>query len=386
MQRKPERYRRLSVAYEQGQFKLVLTHNLEQERDPMKSKTFWRSSFSFLTLRAPGVPRGLTLVELLVVVAIIGVLAALLLPAVQSARESARAAQCKSQLRNVALACLSYESAKRALPPASNNSPAEFFNSLGWQVFILPYLEESALADQVRDTYAETAETLDLANRVQLPVYRCPSDPEIETVRDRKFEWMTVMSYAGVLGSYASQNGLSLCKSPDRCVGGEEPFFGPVNLDGLMGVDSGVQVRRVTDGMSKTALLGERWYQLRTWTFGSYYKKRDPGQGTSPRPPRGPQMQTAVSAAKNFNRNSPPNADLDSVGYYLLHLPEDRPTMPPGAKQTIAYNDLPFGSFHPGGLHLAFGDGGVRFLQEQIDAEAYLAIASRDGGETAVLQ
>ena len=323
-----------------------------------------------------------TLVELLVVIAIIGILVALLLPAVQSAREAARRVQCTNNLRSIGLACLNYETANRTLPPASTNSPAETLNSLGWQVFILPYLEEYSLDSGVRDQYAETAETLDFANRIQLPIYSCPSDPDLDETRGRKFDWMRVMSYAGVLGSYASREEVNDCGPSDRCVGAESGNFGPVNLDGLLGVDLAVPLRMATDGTSNTAMAGERWYQLRTWTFGSYYEQRDAGQSPPPRPPRGPQMLTAVSSAKNFSRTAPINADLDRTGFYVLHRDEDRPAIPDGAPRTLLYNNLPFGSFHPGGAHFVFGDGSVRLLQEDLDVEVYLAIGSRDGGET----
>ncbi|MEO0530277.1 MAG: DUF1559 domain-containing protein, partial [Planctomycetota bacterium] len=82
---------------------------------------------------------GFTLVELLVVIAIIGILVALLLPAVQAAREAARRNECANNLKQISLACLNYEAARRALPPAASNTPIERDNSLGWQVAILPY-------------------------------------------------------------------------------------------------------------------------------------------------------------------------------------------------------------------------------------------------------
>lgn len=330
-------------------------------------------------------PSAFTLVELLVVVAIIGVLVALLLPAVQAAREASRRSHCQNNLKQIGLACLNYETARRGLPPVSSNSPAERLNGLGWQVYILPFLEETAVADYVRSNYAEDAETLDLANSVAVPQYSCPSDPEIETVRGRKYEFR-VMSYAGVLGSYFSRSGVTECRRDrgDRCVGDEANVsgdFGPVNLDGLLVVDMLTPLRRASDGLSQTAMIGERWYQLRTWTFGSYYSARDAGNPPAPRPPRGPQQRTAVSAAKNFDRRIPPNADLDGVGYYRLHLPEDRPALPEGAQLTIRYNNLPFGSFHPGSTHFVYGDGSVRPVADDIDADLYLAIGSRDGGE-----
>ncbi|MEN0109274.1 MAG: DUF1559 domain-containing protein [Planctomycetota bacterium] len=333
--------------------------------------------------------RAFTLVELLVVVAIIGVLVALLLPAVQAAREAARRGRCTNQLRNVALACLNFESARGVLPPASVNAPVEFDNSIGWQVLILPYLEEGALTASISSADAEDAETLDLANRTTVPVYLCPTDPDIESERGRKFD-IQVMSYAGVLGSYFSSVGLDEsgadCGPRDRCVGGETGAtgeFGTVNVDGLMGVDIAVPLRRVTDGLSKTLLVGERWYQLRTWTFGSYFSVRDDGQPVGDRPPVGPQARTAVSAAKNLDRRSPLNADLKSVGFYRRHLDEDRPPIGAGDEKTIAYNNLPFGSFHPGGAFFAHGDASVRFYTDDINEAVYLALGSRDGGEVA---
>ncbi|QDT70127.1 hypothetical protein MalM25_30720 [Planctomycetes bacterium MalM25] len=331
----------------------------------------------------PGYRPAFTLVELLVVVAIIGILIALLLPAVQAARESARRGECANNLRNISLACLNYESARRGLPPASSNTPVERDNSLGWQVSILPYLEENALATNIDANYAERAESLALANDVVVPQYQCPSDPDIETERGRKYD-IRVMSYAGVLGSYYSRAGVNQCDpaTGDACVGDDATNdFGPVNLDGLMVVDRRNPLRRATDGLSKTALVGERWYQLRTWTFGSFYQERDPGAGPATSPPRGPQMKTAVSSAKNFDRRYPPNADLARVGYYRLHLEGDRPALPAGAPKTIRYNNLPFGSFHPGGTHFALGDGSVRFTTDALDEAAYLALGSRNGGE-----
>lgn len=323
-----------------------------------------------------------TLVELLVVVAIIGILVALLLPAVQAARESARRGQCSNNLKSISLACLNYESSRRGLPPASSNTPVERDNSLGWQVFILPYLEESALATNIDANYAERAESLALANDVVVPQYQCPSDPDIQTERGRKYD-IRVMSYAGVLGSYFSRSGVDQCDptSGDACVGDESASdFGAVNLDGLMVVDRLNPLRRATDGLSKTALVGERWYQLRTWTFGSYYQERDDSAAAAT-PPRGPQRKTAVSSAKNFDRRYPPNADLERVGFYRLHEEGDRPALPAGAEKTVRYNNLPFGSFHPGGVHFALGDGSVRFVNDDLDEEAYLALGSRDGGE-----
>ena len=93
---------------------------------------------------------GFTLVELLVVIAIIGILVALLLPAVQAARESARRVQCQNNLKNIALACLNFETAKGELPPGSVNTSIQQGSGLGWPVQILPYVEESIVSEEAR--------------------------------------------------------------------------------------------------------------------------------------------------------------------------------------------------------------------------------------------
>src|SRR3954469_3488637 len=94
-----------------------------------------------------------TLVELLVVIAIIGILVALLLPAIQAAREAARRTKCVNNLKNVALACLNYESSRKALPPGSllvldpkTGGAAGTQSGLGWQVLILPFIERGGAA------------------------------------------------------------------------------------------------------------------------------------------------------------------------------------------------------------------------------------------------
>src|SRR5262245_18300220 len=116
--------------------------------------------------------RGFTLVELLVVIAIIGILVALLLPAIQAAREAARRTQCTNKMKQIGLAALNYESARKTLPPAftPNNfafvprtgacsgvagaaSPSNGLTHHNFFTFILPYLEQSAIYDQIDFKY-----------------------------------------------------------------------------------------------------------------------------------------------------------------------------------------------------------------------------------------
>lgn len=342
--------------------------------------------------------RAFTLVELLVVIAIIGILVALLLPAIQAAREAARRSSCKNNLKNLALAALNYETSHRAFPPGAEYSGKanQGNNGFSWNVVILRYMEETAAADYIQRAFEESVEDnpddpltaygLTEINESAAQIFLCPSDSSSQAVDDFGGPSALVGStYAAVAGSAASRDLDTELLNPvyenDDYLTGS---CGSVNIDGIMHVISSVRTGQITDGLSKTLLLGERWYQLRAWTVGSFwggaFEQTDNNGNLIP--PQEPLPQSCINSTKNIDANYPPNANLSSVGYYTEHQDHQRPPYTPGAPKEMRYNDLLFGSFHPGGVNFAYGDGSVDFLADSIDANVWVAKGSRNGSET----
>ena len=147
---------------------------------------------------------GFTLVELLVVVAIIGTLIGMLLPAVQRARESGRRAACSNSIRQQGVAISNYEAARRMFPPGSDSYTADPATQPArlhaWSSFILPFLEESAVA--VKIDYKKVWNAPggnDIASDAVLPVYVCPSGIE---------RFPGKQDYAGVHGTSVNRSGV----------------------------------------------------------------------------------------------------------------------------------------------------------------------------------
>ncbi len=337
--------------------------------------------------------RAFTLVELLVVIAIIGVLVALLLPAVQAAREAARRTQCQNNLKNIALSCLNYETSRGTLPPGSVNTRISQGSGLGWPVHILPYIEQSGVSQQAVNKYKSLPDAygsgMDELNKLLLPMYLCPSDQDLRNQRekfgnaDRKG-----MSYAGVSGSYYGRTGACpKTKAGEHyCVwqsGSANDILGPNNFDGLLIQDWPVPLKEVSDGTSSTFLIGERNYQIRAWMIGAYWvSPKDPPNSPANTAPDGPQPAAAFFACKNVSDKVALNHD-PFTGCYIGHdnSAGDRPEVPANTPRTLSVNNLPFASFHSGGVNFSFGDGSVQFINDSVDVVAYLAFGSRNGDE-----
>lgn len=189
--------------------------------------------------------------ELLVVIAIIGTLVGLLLPAVQSAREAARRMSCSNNMKQVGLAIVGYEQARKSYPQGRNLREQ---TGISWGFLLLPYLEQTA----IYNAYDKTARADDdkniVAMRTPVSNFFCPS--RRPPAADRNFDnndAPPVVKGAAAGGDYAANAGTYYNYHWES----DAPTFDP-KLGGPMHTYSRVQSRQVTDGLSKTFAMGEK--------------------------------------------------------------------------------------------------------------------------------
>jgi prepilin-type N-terminal cleavage/methylation domain-containing protein/prepilin-type processing-associated H-X9-DG protein len=270
-------------------------------------------------------PLGFTLIELLVALAIIGVLIALLLPAIQSAREAARRVQCSNNLKQLGLAVAGYESINGCLPPGSlpRMSSVGLYEDFSVFVRLLPLLEQQTTFDAANlrlTSYDAPNSTL---AGIGISALWCPSDYAVSTPQQ---DWAAGgqvwgTSYSAVAGPWEWDEFFLVPGTLDQLLPGEAQRIAQL---GLIYPLSSVRLAGVTDGLSNTLLFSETdfttWYGW--WTSGDGY---DTLVGTT----------------------APPNANMQVL---------------PGWQPLSAV------SLHPGGVNCSFGDGSVKFIKNSIDS------------------
>ncbi len=290
---------------------------------------------------------GFTLVELLVVISIIGVLVALLLPAVQAARESARRNSCMNHLRQQGLAIQSYHGQEGHFPSGGRLHDIASQTGVSWRVLVLPLLEQTPLYDKIGPTPNGGATNF-IQPQAEMPVlFRCPStEPAVVGISS-----LQISNYWGVAGAPREGEGRDL----------EDVVCGDLYENGVFYPGSKTSIAVITDGTSNTLAIGERNYAFRAWMTGSTWF------GV-------PKVRVCAEAANQVRY--PINASHERWGYFVGHNP-----LPPGGERKMLLNNLHFGSLHPGGANFALADGSVHFLPEDIDFTLFEELATVAGGE-----
>lgn len=213
---------------------------------------------------------GFTIIELLVVISIIGVLVSLLLPAVQSARESSRRLYCQNNLKQLTVAICNYEAARKRYPAAVKGLPGVKPSLSGtavsakrdnWVIAVLPYMEGQALYDRYDHNKSPADPTNELVRSTEIPSMLCPTD----TRNRQKFmgsKGDETHEYGDnwARGNYGCNSSLKFLGN-DCCDGqasGSSPEGWADSMRrGVMGFNTAVTPSQITDGLSKTTLLLE---------------------------------------------------------------------------------------------------------------------------------
>ncbi len=320
-------------------------------------------------------PRAFTLVELLVVITIIGVLIALLLPAVQAAREAARRLQCTNNLKQIALALHDYHSAANTLPFGGHFRPAVGGANpiVGtWVSMLLPYLEQQNVFDTLDFNYGMYDARNERAVTTVIPVLACPSDPRSSSPILEDRYW----SPAGGWQPY---------QNPSRAMGLWYPAcIGPTKPDFCVFSPAGPQCQgcgfgsETTSNCTPTGLKGMSCF---AGMFGrTHYSVsfKDVTDGLSNT------LMVGETLAGDSRYNC---AYCTNMAVASTHIPLNLMYSDETAPQTPVFYvySLGFKSLHPGGVNFAVGDGSVHFISETIDYGLINELGTRAGGEVAWL-
>ena len=311
------------------------------------------------------VRRAFTLVEVLVSIAILGLLVAVTLPAIQQSRESARLLQCRNNLKQFGLAMASAVQSTQRFPTADRPRSA--------MQRLLPYLDQLTLYDDLKALGASgpatTADIENMAARCAVPVFSCPDDPR-NPVRN-----------SGNSNYYLNDGTLFRLYSPTN----------GFRKDGKHDTSPS----EISDGLSNTAAMSERPVGVASFPAPSESgMKSDPTRylwWTQTRY-RGEGQESLAVVECRTRRTTPFPAYAGSSmqfyqsgsGYDHLLRPNEFPCYngPEDFDVDIEIFLIPPASYHPGGVNVLFADGSVHFVHVQIDDQVWQALGTRNGNET----
>lgn len=318
---------------------------------------------------------GITLIETLVVIGIIGILLFISLPAVQYVRETARRTTCENNLRQLTLAILNHESAHSALPDLYNGTFLEHpryapdeFHYHSWRTAILPSLEQSTLYDRIDFTSAATAAANQSIANTRLPVYVCPSTsnptaivPDIQPFKDGTTPSHTIGTAAR--SDYEVIGGVSFRPSGTKDLENVkfgawgEPRSYPSSASSI--TYRKARLRDISDGQSNTMLIAER---------GGRPDLYEKGRAVDPYP-----YHNSKSGMDHYQA-----AWAISTHFWWTVFWHEQ-----GVNET---NRTGVFGFHPSGANAGLADGSVRFLHESVDQAVLNALATRSAGDIVTLE
>ncbi|WZO98419.1 DUF1559 domain-containing protein [Isosphaeraceae bacterium EP7] len=362
--------------------------------------------------------RGFTLIELLVVISIIAVLIALLLPAVQSAREAARRIQCTNNMKQIGLAFHNYESANQAFPPTTiliptaTGGPGSWAFESSWSAFarVAPFLEQTAFFNSINFnlTYSEPPNTT--VSNMPLAALTCPADP------GSHIDDATLGNTGYATTSYGTSDGDWYVWSVNW---GATNSVGPMNKS-MFGPNYARSIAMVSDGLSNSLMASEGTIghaQMRGCmkapsvpsdaSVGTWSPTNVPAPGAASNAALAELIGSCGAATGKIKAGGPLGHTRWCNGgvYYSGFTTAVTPNGPVKARSRATgfsnagklvpmdwdsvdendggptYMSLAASSMHPGGVNSLFGDGSVRFVKDTINATAWRAMGTIAGGE-----
>jgi len=335
-------------------------------------------------VRQSGARPAYTLVELLVTIGVIAILAALLLPAIQVARESGRRLQCADNLKNIAVGLLAYHDNYKIFPCGGwghqwvgvPDRGVGLRQPGGWIYCILPYLEERDLHDLGFGQSGAAATTL-YSQRLQTPItlFVCPTRRPCRAwpVSDQYTYMRTPKPFGNVdvvaRADYAINGGTSHIinfPGPTEFSQGDDPIFwdngpNPAKFSGVSHLRIAISMKSILDGTSKTYLVGEKHL-----SFDSYMTGTSPGDNESMYSGYCTDLHRFAGAIENLAIGLPP---------FVSPLGDN------AKPDTNIQSFVRFGSAHTSGLNMANCDGSVHFVAFDVDPEVHFRAGHhKDGG------
>lgn len=332
---------------------------------------------------------GFTLIEVIVVIGIVCILIALLLPAVQAAREAARRAECANNLKQIGLALHGYEGVNGVLPP-NYTATNEYGGYFSIHVRILPYLEQSALYHAINfDTGLWIIETPVIYHYLmgrtwnpynqtllttQASMFLCPSDAG---------------AYADTGTNYRANHGTG----PNSLRTAEYPD----SDNGLFPYRYPLRLAEATDGLSHTAAFAERLRgsgRVSRSTLGNSAVMLHPARDLFYQIPHARTADEWYQSCRISSRADSPYSGTviagkrwclfsGSIFSFYNHIATPNNRVPdcnagPGGESEAMMTAR---SQHPGGVNVLMGDGSLRFVSNGIALAAWRGLGTRDGGE-----